>query len=125
MTYSIVSYGSILDFLPLNETAFDRLATLLPRVQTWIGVNNIEPLTPEGWFKEGHGMKEGHNNDNGIWMPFHFKGTFLRVPSPSVVVLVLRQLGRAVQKQPNRLHVFIFTKLVMPVWGRLMFNMND
>ena len=37
--------------MALNETAFDGLAKLLKWVQTWIGVNNIEPLAPEAWFE--------------------------------------------------------------------------
>ena len=57
LTDGISSSGSILDFVPLNKTAFERLVSLLPWLQTWIGVNNIEPLTPEGWFEEGHRMK--------------------------------------------------------------------
>ena len=32
---------------------------LLHWVWTWIGVNNIDPLNTEGWFKEGHGIKGG------------------------------------------------------------------
>ena len=50
-------YEYVLDFVPLIETNFEHSATLLPWFQTWIGVNNIEPLTPEGWFDEGHLMK--------------------------------------------------------------------
>ena len=53
LTDGIASYGSILDFVTLNKIAFERLVFLLPWVQTWIGVNNIEPFRPEGWFKEG------------------------------------------------------------------------
>ena len=44
----ISSSGSILDFVPLNETAFDNFALMLPWFQTWIGVNSIEPFTPDG-----------------------------------------------------------------------------
>ena len=62
--------------MPLHETAFERLESLLPWVQTCIGVNNIEPFTPDGWFKEGSGTKGGKSNDNGIWMTYHSKGTF-------------------------------------------------
>ena len=76
LTDGIASSGSILYFMPLNETAFESQATLLTWVQTWIGVNNIEPLTTEGWFKEGRGIKRGRNNDNIIWMTYHSKGTF-------------------------------------------------
>ena len=69
LTYRISSSGSILDFVTLNETSFDHLALLLTWVQTWIGVNNIETLTPKGWFEEGHRMKSGNKNYDGIWMP--------------------------------------------------------
>ena len=37
----IASSGSILDFLTLNETSFERSATPFTWVQTWIVVNNI------------------------------------------------------------------------------------
>ena len=36
---------------------------------------------------------------------------------------MLRQLWEAVQKRTSSLHVFICNKLMMPVWGRLLFNM--
>ena len=49
--------GSILDFVPLNCTAFERSEMMLPWVKTLIGFNTIDTLTPEGWFKEGCGMK--------------------------------------------------------------------
>ena len=51
LTYGIVSSGSILDFVPLNETSFEHSVSLLPWICTYIGVNNIEPLNPEGWFE--------------------------------------------------------------------------
>ena len=70
------SPGSILDLVTLNNTAFDSSASLFPWVQTLFRVNNIEPLTPEGWFEEGHGIKRGEKNDYGIWMPYHSKGIF-------------------------------------------------
>ena len=57
LIYRIASSGFSLDFMPLHETGFERLAPMLPWVQTWIGVNRIEPLTHEGWFEEGLGMK--------------------------------------------------------------------
>ena len=47
----IATSGSILNVVPLNKTEFERSTTLLHWVQTWIGVNNIDPLTNEGWFE--------------------------------------------------------------------------
>ena len=69
LTDKIALSGSILDFVPLNETDFESSVLILPWVWTWIGVNNIEPLTTEVWFKECHGFKGGKKNDGGIWMP--------------------------------------------------------
>ena len=125
MTDGVALSRSILDSVPLNDTAFESSVSLLPWVWTCIGVNNIEPLTPDGWFEEVHGFKGGKNNNNVICMPFHYKDNVLWAPAPSVVDLVLIQLGEAVQKRPNSLHVFICTKLMIPLWGRLMFKMAD
>ena len=41
LTDKIASSGSILEFVPLNETYFELLESLLPLVLTWIRVNNI------------------------------------------------------------------------------------
>ena len=65
LTDRIALSGSILDFFTLNETSFENSVSFLPWIWTWIGVNNIEPLTPEGWFKEGHGFKGGKKIDYG------------------------------------------------------------
>ena len=43
--------------------------SLYPWVCTLVGVNNINPLTPEVWFEEGQGFKGGKKNDVWIWMP--------------------------------------------------------
>ena len=58
-------------------------------------------------------------------MPYYYKGTVLWAPIPSVADLVLRQLGEAVHKRTNSLHVFICLKLTMLVWVRLLLKMAD
>ena len=93
LTDWIASYGSILYFVSLNEITFESSPFMLAWLQTWIGVNNIEPLTPEGWFKECRLMKVGNKNYYGIWMPYHSKGHFLWAPASSVADLVFRILG--------------------------------
>ena len=65
--------------------------SLFPCVWTRVGLNNIEPLNPEDWFQEGRGIRGGNNNGDGIWMPYHSKGSFLGVPAPSVEDLVSRK----------------------------------
>ena len=76
----ISSSGSILDFVPLNETAFDHFALMLPWFQTCIGLNNIEHFTPDGLFEEGNVIKGVKKNDDIIWMPYHSKDTFYGRP---------------------------------------------
>ena len=66
LTDGIALSGSILDFLLLNDTSFERSILILPWVQTGIGMNNIEPLNPEGWFEEGCVFKGVNKNDDGI-----------------------------------------------------------
>ena len=44
--------------------------------------------------------------------------------SPFSRSLVLRQLGEAMHKRPNILHV-IYPKLMMLLWGWLLFKMSD
>ena len=52
LIHGIALYGSISDFFLLNKTYSELSMSLLPWFWTWVGVNNIEPLTPESWFKE-------------------------------------------------------------------------
>ena len=121
----IASYLSNSYFGPLKETSFDCLATLLPWVQIWIGVNKVDPLTPEGWSQEVHVINEGNNNYIGIWVPYNSKGTFLCAPVPSMVDFVFRQFVEDVHKCPSSLYIFICTKLNMSMLGRLLLKMHD
>ena len=68
-------------------------------------------------------MKGGLNNDDGICMPYLLKGNFYGRPSHSVAYFFLMKIGEAVQKWTNSLHVFISPKLMVMVWGRMIFNM--
>ena len=49
----------------------------------------------------------------------------LWAPAPSLAYLVSRKLGEAIHKQPNSLIVFIYPKLIIWVFGRMMFKMAD
>ena len=85
----------------------ERLPKMLQWFHTWIGVNNIYFLTPEGLFGESHGMKGGKNKGYGIWMSYHVKGTFLWAPDTSLTDFVLRKIRKDVQKLLDSFHVFI------------------
>ena len=66
LTDVIASYGSILYFVPLNETDLESSSMLFPCVWEYIGFKKIVHVIPWGWFKEGHGMKVGRKNYDGI-----------------------------------------------------------
>ena len=46
-------------------------------------------------------------------------------PTPSVSDLLLSKLGEAVHKHLNILNAFILPKLIIPMWGSLLFKMAD
>ena len=117
--------GLNLGIFPLNKTVMERSPTPLQWVHTWIGFNTIKPLTPEGWFEEGHRWLGVKNNGDAIWIPYHSKVTFLWAPDPSVKNLVLIQLREAVQKWPDALHLFIWPNLMLPIWGILIYKVVE
>ena len=45
--------------------------------------------------------------------------------TPSVENLVSGKFGEAIQKWLKRLDVFIYPKIMMPVWGRLLLKVDD
>ena len=69
-------------------------------------MNNIETLNPEGWFNKLRGMKRLNNNDDGICISYHYKGTFLWATTPAVAELMLRQSVEAMYTQPKNLACF-------------------
>ena len=93
MTDRITISESILDLYTLNKTDFERYPTLLQWVNNWIGVNIIQPLTPDVWFEEGNVIRGGVKNRDGIWISHHSKGIFLWMPATAVADTLSRQLG--------------------------------
>jgi hypothetical protein len=84
-------------FLPLGKSAFDVAQECLrPWIKGWMGSNYVEPLTPEGWFWDGH-------------MP----GFHLWTPPPAAALIALKQLSRARHKRPyDSTHVVIIPRIL-------------
>ena len=66
-----------------------------------------------------------HSCYNGIWIPYNVKGNFLCYLPPAVVDIVLIQLGGEFYKFPDNMHIFIFPKLMMTLWGSIMYKVAD
>ena len=59
-----------------------------------------------------------------ICIPYHSKVSFGGVSPPAVDCILLRQLGEAVQKCPDSLHIFICTKMMLLLWGKLLYKVK-
>ena len=79
------------NFLPLSLTAFDVGG---PRLIAWVqgilGSDYRGPLSPEGWFWDGH-----------------LPGAHLWTPPPAAALIALRQLSRAKHKRPHHVRHFV------------------
>ena len=90
----------MLTFVNLGRSAVERHPPLLDWVRTWSGRPTLKPLSPEGWFDEGHGIVGGLLDDNSIWMPRYGKGErmFLWSPPPSIADVALEEVLKARHK---------------------------
>ena len=59
--------GDMLNFLPLNETAIERMPEVQDWIREWTGLNYLEALTPTEWFDRGHGLGGGKRKTDGMW----------------------------------------------------------
>ena len=82
-------------FAPEN-IVFEYSPTLIYWVWTWVRMENIEPLTPEGCFEGVHILKWGGGTGVAYGYPIMPKLHFLKIPPYTVVDLVLKQLGGGV-----------------------------
>jgi hypothetical protein len=99
----------------------ERHPPLLAWIRGWTGRENLEPLTPEGWFVEGHRISEGYLDGHKVWMPSHEakNGLHLWAPQPLVADAALKELLKARHKRTNTFHVVVIPRLMSPRWRRL------
>ena len=50
---------------------------------------------------------------------------FCPLTALAVADLVLRKLGKAVHKRPESLHIFKFSKTMLPLWSKLIYKVED
>ncbi len=58
----------MLSFIPLHQTEIERPPTLLSWVREWTCETQLEPLTPDEWYKRGHGYRAVQNGKGGSVM---------------------------------------------------------
>ena len=117
----VLAGKDMLSFVDLAKTALERHPPLLAWIRSWTGMENLEPLTPEGWFEEGHGITGGELDSHKVWIPKHCPGNklFLWAPQPAVADAVLEELLKSRHKRPDLFHVIVIPRLMTPRWRRL------
>ncbi len=117
----------MLSFVDLAKMAIDRHLPLLDWVQSWTDQPNLDPLTPEGWFEEGHGFVQGALDKNNVWVPILKAKNKLHLwaPPPSVGDAALEELLKARHKRMDTFQVVLIPRLLAPWWRRLFNKVCD
>ena len=78
----VMAGENMLSFVELGRSAIERHPFLLDWIRSWTDKPNLEPLTPEGWFEEGHGITGGAPDRHGVWIPTHGPGNQIFLLTP-------------------------------------------
>jgi hypothetical protein len=117
----VMTGRDMLVFVDLAHTAIERHPPLLDWVWTWTKLSKLEPLTPEGWYEEGHGITGGTLDSHKVWIPTHGDKNklFLWAPQPLIADAALEELLKALHKRTDTFHVVLKPRLMTPRWRRL------
>jgi len=127
MMEGVMAGKDMLTFIDLSRSALERYPQLINWVRSWTRHPDLEPLTPEGWFEEGHGITGGVKDKHGVWIPTHEpKGNLhLWAPPPAVSDAALEELLKARHKRTDTYHVVLIPHLMTPRWRRLFSKVCD
>jgi hypothetical protein len=123
----VMAGQDMLSFVDLAKTAIERSPSLLAWIRSWTMQDKLEPLTPEQWFVEGHGITGGYHDSHGVWMPTHecSGNMHLWAPQPAVADAMLEELLKARHKRTDTYHVIVVPRLMSPRWRHLFHKVSD
>jgi hypothetical protein len=123
----VMAGRDMLSFIDLDKSAITRYPPLLDWIRSWTMDSTLNPLTPEEWFVEGHGIVGGAPDSHGVWMPEHEPTGKLHLwaPPPAVADAMLEELLKARHKRTDTYHVVVIPRLMAPRWRRLFHKVSD
>ena len=62
----VMAREDMLNFVDLGKDAIEWHPPLLHWIHSWTERDGLEPLTPEGWYGEGHGITGGQDGNHGV-----------------------------------------------------------
>lgn len=116
----------LLLYVPLHLDAFTRSPLLLSWVQSWAPLPDLQPLSPEGWFWEGHGrispMPAPHvTQEPSSGLPL----VYLWSPPPAAASVAVDELALSRLKRTHLLHIFICPRLCTHSRRKKLFKIVD
>ena len=117
----VMAGQEMLCFVDLAKSEVERHPPVLEWIRSWTGRVKLAPLTPEGWFEEGHGIDGGTLDSRKVWIPRHEDKNALHLwaPPPAVADAALEELLKARHKRTDTFHVVVVPRLMAPRWRRL------
>ncbi len=114
----VIAGEDMLTFVDLSRSAVECSSSLFGWVHSWTSCSHQEPLTPKGWFEEGHVITGGVLNRHKVWMLTHCKKKqmILWAPPPAVADATLEELLKARHKRTDLFHVVVIPWLMTPRW---------
>eukprot|EP00957_Ditylum_brightwellii_P136752 10428112-Ditylum_brightwellii.AAC.1 len=109
----------MMDFLPLHLGAIKRSGRVLNWVWQWTNSPHLKPLTPEDWYRKGHGINGGSLNSEGMWIPMLMEARLLLwVPPPAAADAVLEELIKSCHKREDMCHIFLCPWIFTQAWQK-------
>jgi hypothetical protein len=116
-----------LTFVDLTQGGIEQHPPLLEWIWSWANRSDLNPLVPEGWFEEGHGISGSLPDRCNIWIPTHcgWDQMFLWSPAPAVADAALEELLKSRLKRLDIFHVVVIPRLMTPRWQSLFNKASD
>jgi hypothetical protein len=114
----VMAGANMLTFVDLARRGVDRHPALLDWLRTWTLSPLLVPLTPDGWFEEGHGITGREMDSRVVWIPRHcMKGRiYLWSPAPAIADAALGELLKSRHKRTDLTHIVVIPRLMTPRW---------
>jgi hypothetical protein len=114
----------MMSFIPLHLDALHRSPQLLQWINTWSSAL-VQPLTPEGWYTDGHGL-DYEASVGPSWEPRPAaQWVFLWALARAAAYAAVDELSLSRLKRPHLLHIFICPRLCTHMWWKKLFKVAD
>jgi hypothetical protein len=126
VTEGVLSGQAMLSFIPLHMSAIERHPPILEWIRDWTEQASLEPLTPAGWFTDGHGYNGGTFDSRGMWIPTDTPSSWiLWSPPPVAADIAIDELLVSRHKRHHINHIFIVPRLYTHTWRKKLFKVSD